>query len=159
MKFRLCNLLLLLTLIASWSCFLGVESVAKELPNIPAVHDGREELHDKFSKEFIKTFQEMYFQGNGEAAANFFSQELMWKRDSRKEVEISCPSQETPIVSIRSIDEKENNLNQENEEFEIDLDENGNPYRKKLDHKIKECLTIKLTGKNFDFSFAVDCPV
>lgn len=142
--------------------FLRVVCQIEEDIPLPAVHNAaarKDELRERFSQEFIKTFQDMYFRGDGEAAANFFAQELMWKRDSRKEIEISCPGQETPIVSIRSLDDKETAMNSHDEEdFEIELDDDGNPFHKKVDYKVKECLSLKLTGKNFDFSFSIDCP-
>jgi hypothetical protein len=130
-----------------------------------ADHQKPPENRDKFSTDFIKTFQDLYFEGNGEAAAHLFAKELMWKRDSRKEIEISCPSQDPPIISIRSLDEKEQNSESDDdvvEEFDFDFEEEGegDPFRKKKTpgNKVKECLTLKLTGKNFDFSLGLNCP-
>jgi hypothetical protein len=97
-------------------------------------------LHGVLShkNDLFNEFEKLILSNQGEFAEDKLRNSLLYGDDTPKEIEIFCPGPQSPVVTIRDIIR----------DFEENQDDN-------LDKK--KCMTLKLTGSNFNFKLEVDC--
>ncbi len=100
--------------------------------------------------DIMKELEANFFKGAGDLASKIFQNKMDLAPDSKKEIEIHCPGSEPPQVFVRELVEE-----QSDEEVTVNIDGEEETVEPSL--KEKQCLSIKLTGSNFEMQMKVNC--
>jgi len=108
----------------------------------------------EMNNNIMKELETNFFQGAGILASQLFQNQLQFNRDSKKEIEIHCPGPDPPQVTVKELGK----ATEEDEEEEIvHLDGEDAGEEEKNSDEPRQCLSIKLTGTNFDMQMKVIC--
>jgi len=133
--------------IITFACFIAVFLLSHGA-NIEIDTQERLEIDHGIMKELETNF----FKGASDLAAQIFQNHLKLPPDSKKEIEIHCPGPDPPQVFVRE-------LARDDEELEETMDLDGEEDGQKEENvsKSSKCLSIKLTGTNFEMNMKVNC--